>query len=159
MKPFAVALALLALVFGLAFAFRSGHGSGPPTQAEMEADLICVTCHEPLDESTSPLAMQMKAFIRKKIAAGWTKSEIEDYFVKYLGPQVLAVPRTHGFDLLAWVLPFAGIAVGGVAVGAGAWAWSRNRDESGNVVPAEDGPALGAGLELRVDEALARFDS
>ena len=147
------------VVLVLAFAGPATASEQHPSQAELESELVCTTCHEPLDESTSPLAMQMKSFIRKKIAAGWTKSEIEDYFVKYLGPQVLAVPRTHGFDLLAWVLPFAGIAVGGVAVGAGAWAWSRNRDEAGNVVPVEEGPALGAGLELRVDEALARFDN
>ena len=45
-------------------------------------------------------------------------------------PTILGVPRTHGFDLLAWVLPFGGIAIG--AVGArrsAARHWSRNRDE------------------------------
>ena len=79
MKPFAAAFAILALVFGFAFAFRS-HG-GKPTQAGLEADLVCTTCHEPLDESNSPLAQQMKAFIRVKIAAGWSKKQIEDHFV------------------------------------------------------------------------------
>ena len=31
-----------------------------------------------------------------------------------LGPGVLGVPRNHGFDLLAWLLPIAGIALGGL---------------------------------------------
>jgi len=161
MKPFAVALALLALVFGFAFAFRSGHGSGPPTQAQMEADLICVTCHEPLDESTSPLAEQMKVQIRRLIAKGWSKKQIENYFVNTegFGPQVLAVPQSHGFDLMAWLLPLAGIIFGAGAVAAGARAWSKNRDDSGTALPALAGPALAPALELRVDQELARFDS
>lgn len=157
MKPFAAALAILALVFGLSFAFQS-HG-GRATQAQLEADLVCTTCHEPLDESSSPLAQQMKAFIRQKIAAGWSKDRIENYFVAELGPQVLAVPRSHGFDLLAWLLPFAAIVFGAGAVAAGARAWSRNRDDAGNPTPVVDEPPLAPGLELRVDQELARFDA
>ena len=87
MKPFAAVLAILALVFGLSLAFRS-NGNAHPTQAELEADLVCTTCHEPLDESSSPLALQMKAQIRQKLAAGWTKDQIENLFVAQLGPQV-----------------------------------------------------------------------
>ena len=68
-KPFAAVLAIVALVFGLAIAFRSD-GSNHPTQAEMEADLICTTCHEPLDESNSPLAQQMKVQIREADRTG-----------------------------------------------------------------------------------------
>jgi cytochrome c-type biogenesis protein CcmH len=128
-----------------------------PSQGEMEADLVCPECHTPLDESDSPIAQQMKAQIRKWIAAGWTKSQIEDAFVAQLGPSVLGVPQTHGFDLLAWVLPFAGIAVGAVALGFGAWVWSRNR-ASETLSFARDGPALDPELERRVDEELARFD-
>ncbi len=157
MKSFTAAFAILALVFGLAFAFRSGNGR--PTQAALEADLVCTTCHEPLDESSSPLAQQMKAFIRAKIAAGWSKDQIENHFVAELGPQVLAVPRSHGFDLLAWLLPLGGIVAGAGAVATGARAWSRNRDESGKVVPVTEGPALAPALELRVDQELARYDS
>ncbi len=157
MKSFAVALAILALIFGLAFAFRSG--GGRPTQAELEADLVCTTCHEPLDESVSPLALQMKAEIRRQIAAGWSKDRIESYFVAELGPQVLAVPRSSGFDLLAWLLPLAGIVAGAGAVAAGARAWSRNRDDSGKAMPVAEGPALAPALERRVDQELAGFDS
>jgi cytochrome c-type biogenesis protein CcmH/NrfF len=132
-----------------------------PTLLELETDLVCVTCHEPLNMSTSPLAQQMKRFIREKIEAGWTRSEIEDYFVKALGPQVLAVPGTHGFDLLAWVIPFAVIGTGLVAVGAGAWVWSRNRDGDGDggQLGGPGALGLGASLEFRVDQELARFDS
>ncbi len=155
MKPFAAVLAILALVFGLSFAFRSS-GNAHPTQAELEADLVCTTCHEPLDESSSPLALQMKTEIRQKIAAGWTKDRIENLFVAQLGPQVLAVPRSSGFDLLAWLLPFGAIVFGAGAVGVGARAWLDRKDEPGTAA-ADD--QLSPELERLVDDELARFDS
>jgi cytochrome c-type biogenesis protein CcmH len=146
-----------ALVAGLALAAPALASEQHPTQSEMESVLVCPECHTPLDESDSPIAQQMKAQIRKWIAAGRTRSQIEDAFVAQLGPAVLGVPRTHGFDLLAWVLPFAGIALGAVALGFGAWVWSRNRP-SDNSLLAGDGPVLDPELERRVDEELARFD-
>jgi cytochrome c-type biogenesis protein CcmH/NrfF len=157
-KPFAAGFAILALVFGLALVFR-GHPSKHPTQAQVEAGLVCTTCHEPLDESSSPLAQQMKAFIRAKLAAGWTEKQIDDHFVAELGPQVLATPKTSGFDLLAWLLPFATIVFGAAAVGVGARAWLKNRDDESPQGDAPPEPALPPSLELRVDQELARFDS
>ena len=157
MKPFAAGFAILALVFGLALVFR-GHPSKHPTQAQVESGLVCTTCHEPLDESSSPLAQQMKAFIRVKLAAGWSEKQIDDHFVAELGPQVLATPKTSGFDLLAWLLPFATIVFGAAAVGVGARAWLKNRDERSPEDDAPSEPALPPSLELRVDQELARFD-
>jgi cytochrome c-type biogenesis protein CcmH/NrfF len=156
-KPFAAVLAILALVFGLAIAFHSP-ASKHPSQASVEAGLVCTTCHEPLDESSSPLAQQMKAFIRAKLAAGWTEKQIDDHFVAELGPQVLATPPTHGFDLLAWLLPFATIVFGAAAIGVGARAWLRNKDAD-DQEPEDDGPPLAPSLERRVDQELARFDA
>jgi cytochrome c-type biogenesis protein CcmH len=157
MKPFAAVLAIVALVFGLAIAFRS-HGSSHPTQAQLEAELVCVTCHAPLDESSSPLAAQMKSFIRRKIAAGWTGDQIKNYFVAELGPQVLAVPGRSGFDLFAWLLPFAAIVCGAAAVGVAARAWLGNRDADEGAHASGGEPPLAPNLELRVDQELARFE-
>jgi cytochrome c-type biogenesis protein CcmH/NrfF len=152
-------LLLLLAVVALALAGPALASEQHPTQGELEAELVCPQCHEPLDQSTSPIAEQMKAYIRQHIAMGWTKSRIVDSLVgppNNLGPSVLGVPQKHGFDLLAWVLPLAGIAVGALALAAGAWAWSRNRASS-NVLLA-DGPALDPALDRRVDEELARYD-
>jgi cytochrome c-type biogenesis protein CcmH len=155
MKAFAAVLAILALVFGLAIAFRS-HTSAHPTEAQVEADLVCTTCHEPLEESSSPLAQQMRATIRAKLRAGWSKKQIDDLFVAELGPQVMGVPESNGFDLLAWLLPFATIILGAAAVGIGAREWLRNRDDAPG--SPESGSGLTPALERRVDQELARFD-
>lgn len=128
-----------------------------PTQDELEAMLVCPSCHVPLDESNSPVAQQMKEYIARRIAQGATRSQIIDELVgppNNLGDSVLGVPRTSGFDLIAWVLPFAGIAAGALGVGAGAWYWSRSR---GSPPPAAGSP-LDPAIERRIDEELARFD-
>ena len=104
----------------LAFAAPALASEQHPTQSELEAELVCPTCHTTLDESDSPVAQQMKLEIRKGIAAGKTKSEIIDSLVgppNNMGVAILGVPRKHGFDLLAWLLPFVGIAVGAVVLG------------------------------------------
>jgi cytochrome c-type biogenesis protein CcmH/NrfF len=145
-----VLLAALALVGGAAAS------EAHPTQGEMEAELVCPSCHVPLDESQSPIAQQMKTFIRTHIALGWTKSRIEGALAAQLGDGIYGVPRTHGFDLIAWVLPIGGILIGALAIAGGAWKWSRDRDVV-RAGPAQ-GPLLDAESERRVDEELARFD-
>jgi cytochrome c-type biogenesis protein CcmH len=150
---------LLAALLALAIAAPALASERQPTQGELEAELVCPQCKEPLDESNSPIAQQMKAYIRKHIAMGWTKSRIVDSLVgppNNLGPSVLGVPAKHGFDLLAWVLPLGGIAAGAVGLAAGAWAWSRNRPRR-SLAPA-DGAPLDPALERRIDEELARFE-
>jgi cytochrome c-type biogenesis protein CcmH len=152
---FAVAVvAALALAAGNTALASEQH----PTQGELEAELVCPTCHVPLDESNSPIAQQMKAFIRTHIAAGWTKSRIEGALAAQLGDGIYGVPRTHGFDLIAWVLPLGGIALGAVGLGAGAWYWSRARTDASNSLLQATGGDLDPELERRLDEELARFD-
>ena len=87
---------LLAAAIALVLAAPALANERHPTQGELEAELVCPTCHTPLDESNSPVAQQMKAYIRRHIALGWPKSRIENALVAQLGPEVLGVPRTHG---------------------------------------------------------------
>ena len=155
-------IAAVAAVLLLALAAPALASEQHPTQGELEAELVCPTCHTTLDESDSPVAQQMKAYIRTRIAAGDTKSQIIDKLVgppNNMGKAVLGVPSKHGFDLLAWLLPFVGIALGAVALAAAAWYWSRNRTPDGGAAVATTSPPLAPELERRVDEELARFDA
>jgi cytochrome c-type biogenesis protein CcmH len=135
----------------------AAQASDPPSAADIESRLVCPTCRTTLDESDAPVARRMKAYIRSRLAQGATAKQIEDELVAQFGDGVLSTPPTHGFDLLAWVLPIGGIAIGAVALGGLAWAWSRRRDGVGE----RDGhdPPLDPELERRVDEELARFDT
>jgi cytochrome c-type biogenesis protein CcmH len=126
-----------------------------PTQHELESELICPTCHTTLDQSNAPVAQQMKAVIAARIAAGDTKTEIERRLVADYGRGVLAKPDTKGFDLLAWVLPIAGLLVGAVVVGVAAWRWSGRRGVADDV----DAEPLEPELEQLVDEELRRLEA
>jgi cytochrome c-type biogenesis protein CcmH len=127
-----------------------------PSEADLETKLVCQTCHETLDQSNSPQAQQMKAEIRRRIAQGWSERQILDEMVANYGPTVLSTPATHGFDLLAWVLPLGGILVGAAGLGGGAWYWTQRRPDDPAVA---GGPALAPEDEARVDAELARFDA
>ena len=125
-----------------------------PTLAELEGEVVCPTCHTTLDMSNSAVASRIRVFIRERIAAGDTKSEIKDELVAQFGPAVLAEPPKHGFDLLAWLLPIGGLLLGAAAVAWAAWRWSPRARE-----PAAAGPPLDPDAERRLDEELERFDA
>lgn len=100
-----------------------------PTQSELEAELVCPTCKTTLDQSDAPIAQQMKRFVARRIAAGDSKTEIKDQLVAQFGKGVLAAPEREGFDLLAWVLPLAGLALGAVTLSFLLWRWTRRPEE------------------------------
>jgi cytochrome c-type biogenesis protein CcmH len=150
----------LLLVVALLAAACGGGDDESPTLAELEKKFICPTCQTTLELSNAPIADRMRAFIRERIAAGDSESEISEALVAQFGEGVLAAPPKEGFNLLAWVLPLAG---GAVAIGVLAVAlrrWSRTRAEPGGAAtPSANGrPPLDPELERRLDEELARFD-
>jgi cytochrome c-type biogenesis protein CcmH len=138
------------------------HAADAPTLADLEDEVVCPTCETTLEMSNSPVAERMRAFIRERIAAGDSKAEIKAQLVDQFGEAVLAAPPKRGFNLLAWLLPFAGLVAAGVAVTLLARRWLRARAETAPrpADPSANGRVrLDPELERRVDEELARFDS
>ena len=160
MKPFAAVLAIVALVLGCAILFRSGSGAHP-TQAR---DGGGARLHD-LPRAARRVGLAARAADEgarsaRQIAAGWSTSRIENYFVAALGPQALGVPRSSGFDLLAWLLPFGAIVFGAGAVGVGARApgSATATRPTRTAAPPGSERSMPPNLELRVDQELARFD-
>jgi cytochrome c-type biogenesis protein CcmH len=144
------------VVLAVALAGPAVASESKPTSAEVESEVVCPVCDTTLDTSDSPAARRLKVYIRARIAAGDTKSEIKAKLVDQFGPTILAVPPRKGFDLVAWLLPLAGLAVGVAAVGALAWRWSRGK---GDEPPSGRTPGpLDPALERRLDDELARFE-
>ena len=143
---------LACIVLALALAPAALASERHPTLTELEGEVMCPICNTTLDQSSSPAASQIEAFISRRIAAGDTKSEIKDRLVAEYGSQILAAPPKEGFDLLAWLLPIGGVLAGAAILGLLAWRWSRVRE------PAPRAARLDPALERRVDEELARFD-
>jgi cytochrome c-type biogenesis protein CcmH len=153
---------LAAALAALAVASAALASEEKPTLAELEKELTCPTCKTSLELSNAPVADQIRAFVSERIAAGDTKSEIKSRLVAEFGEGVLASPPKSGFNLLAWVLPFAAAGVGVVLVGIAVWRWSRperRRGETAAADPELNGRrALDPELEKRLDEELARYD-
>ena len=146
------------LVTCLAAAAPAAASEQHPTLAELERELVCPTCKTTLQMSNAPVAERMRAFIRQRIAAGDTKSEIKDKLVAQFGESVLAAPPARGFNLLAWLVPIVGGLIAVVVVAMLARRWSRGRAVA-PAGPSADGRPLDPGLERRVDEELARFEA
>jgi cytochrome c-type biogenesis protein CcmH len=153
---------LLALLAALALALAPAAlaSEAHPTLNELENEVMCPVCNTTLAQSDSDAAKQIERVIQARIDAGYTKSQIKAFLVQQYGKSILAAPPKHGFDLLAWVLPLAGLGFAAAVLGVAAWRWTRGRTEP--AAPA--GPSLnGRGrlepeLERRLDEELARLD-
>ncbi len=151
MKREALILAIVAVAAGGSLRPATAADTRP-SAAALEGQLVCPTCKETLDESDSPVARRMKAYIQRRIAEGASGEQIKAELVDQFGEGVLATPPTKGFGLLAWVLPIGGAALVAVVLGFVAWTWSRRRDG-----PEGDEP-LDPESERRLDEALAQLD-
>jgi cytochrome c-type biogenesis protein CcmH len=147
----AAAVAVLALALAPAALACTPRAS----QASLETKLVCIQCHTTLDESSSPFANELKAEVARRIALCQSEQQILDAMVVEFGKTVLSTPQTHGFDLIAWILPLGGIVLGAGALGFGARRWSRVRTGAG--VESSQGEALAPEDERRVDEELARL--
>ena len=147
------------LVTCLAAAAPAAASEQHPTLAELERELVCPTCKTTLQMSNAPVAERMRAFIRQRIAAGDTKSEIKDKLVAQFGESVLAAPPARGFNLLAWLVPIAGGLIAVLVVAILARRWSRGRAGAPAGPSADGRPPLDPALERRVDEELARFEA
>jgi cytochrome c-type biogenesis protein CcmH len=148
----AVVAAALALAAPAAAACAHPHTS----LAYLEGQVMCPTCHTTLDQSDSPAAVQIEAFISKRIAECATTQQIESELVANYGQGILAAPSHRGFDLLAWWLPIAGVLGGALVLAFGVWRWSRRREPEEPDEP--PGSELDEETERRLDDLLARFD-
>ncbi len=81
------------------------------------AELRCVVCQNlSVADSPSEMAQQMRAIVREQLQAGKTPQEVRDFFVSKYGEWVLLAPKTEGFSLLVWVLPFV-VLIAGLILG------------------------------------------
>jgi cytochrome c-type biogenesis protein CcmH len=157
----AAALALAAAV-ALAITPASANALVPRTSlTDIEQDVMCPSCHEPLALAQSPQADAERAYINMRIAQGETKQQIERDLVAQYGPTVLGKPPAHGFNLTVYILPPALLVAGALLLVFVLPRWRRRTREaaaarSGSPVPT--GPSLDAADARRLQEDLARFD-
>src|ERR687885_1334886 len=110
----------LILVTALVGTTALAMAASPPQRAslpDIEDEVMCPTCGVPLNLSFSPQAERERDFIRTEIAHGKTKEQIKQELVAEFGPDVIATPRHSGFDLTAYLVPAAAVAIAAAALG------------------------------------------
>ena len=121
---------------------------------DVEDEVMCTTCNVALNVAESPQADRERAFIRGLIDQGRTKKQIKAALVAEYGDDVLALPKSGGFGLTAYVVPFALVIVlaGGLALLLPSW---RRRSPQGigdtTAEPLSDDEAR------RLDDDLGRY--
>ena len=103
--------AVQALVLAVAVCFSMGATDSGARYHDLNHRLMCTCgCAQLLGECNHvgcPESGQELSELRADIAAGMSDKQIFAAFTAKYGATVLAAPTTHGFDLVAWIAPFA----------------------------------------------------
>ncbi len=163
--PRPIIQSLLPLI--LAFAVFSGYSIGtlnaqtpepaPPvsiesdplegTYSESQAQgidrmIMCPVCPaETIDQAQVAISFQMRNIVREMLSQGSSRDEILDFFVERYGNDILAAPPKSGVNLVAWLMPIAGVIGGLIAV----YFILRSMTRRG-LAPATTPPAADVGL-------------
>ncbi len=103
------------------------------------------------------VAPVMKAGIKDMIGKGMDKDQILQAFVKKYGEQVLSSPSKTGFNLTAWIAPFAALVVGAVALFWTARVWVKRSKESQPEAQAEPAVQKEDPYKKRMEEELRNW--
>ncbi len=149
----------------VALVFASGPLGAAPPEKGIAAELVCKCgCgNMPISDCECSNARQIRAEIHKKVAEGLSKREVLNYFMKKYGEDIMGSPAPwKGFNLVAWVLPFAALIGGGVFfvrwVGRFARPLADARQDVGPGTGPVRGGAEGADLTERLDKELKEFE-
>ncbi len=114
---------ILILVTGVALllfgSFRDPtEGNSEDRLFAIAGQLKCVQCvGENVANSQAPIALEMRAEIRRQMVAGASDDEIFTYFADRYGSSVLLNPAGTGFAALIWVIPVVAVSIGLLGVG------------------------------------------
>ncbi|MGH2914323.1 MAG: cytochrome c-type biogenesis protein [Solirubrobacteraceae bacterium] len=161
----ALAAALVACTMAIAATLAAGASATPALASPpprvlsfsgLEAQFMCVVCHESLSVANSPEAYQERDYLRLLIAKRETPRQIKRDMVAAYTPAVLALPPAHGFNLLVYIVPPVVVAAGLAIVLVTLPRWRRRSRQTGATsAPASD--PLDPADARRLDEDLQRF--
>lgn len=122
-------LVLITLVFLLPSS-QFAQVFSPEVRTASEAFVCQCSCNHQLSAcgmlncgSATPLRTE----IQEHLQQGKTQQELVQAFVAKYGKVILAAPTTQGFDLAAWLTPFAALALGLILVYFVIKAWTQHK--------------------------------
>ncbi len=104
----------------------------PVTVGEIAQELTCTCgCNMVVSACEGTMecgaAANIKDQITAKLDTGQSKEEIIAFFVSRYGEKILSSPTKRGFNLTAWILPFAAVIFGIGAVYALLKSWASRK--------------------------------
>jgi cytochrome c-type biogenesis protein CcmH len=135
--------------------------------ADLENALMCKCddkCGKVLINCTCDTSKETRRTLTSKLESGLTVDQIIKQYVDKYGETVLSAPTKSGFNLSAWIMPFAALVVGGFGVRKVIHSWVRKdptekkADESGEEPVSEVEPPSGK-YTNRLKDELDRLDS
>ena len=137
-----------ALILAVAVCFSLGATDASSRMNDLGGKLMCTCgCAQLLggcDHVGCPSRGQENDELKADIAAGMSDKDIFSAFTVKYGATVLAAPTTHGFDLVAWIAPFAvfGAALLGTILLIRRWAGIAGvKNQAAALEPLLDDPA------------------
>jgi cytochrome c-type biogenesis protein CcmH/NrfF len=154
-----VRLGIAALLALIALAMPGLASAATPRASfnDIEDELMCVTCHVPLNIAESVQADQERAEIHKLIDRGLTKKQVLHQMALEYGDGILGDPPDKGFNIATRIVPIGVVValLALLAVVVPRWRRSRSADDD----PSDDsGPALSPTESRKLDEDLARYE-
>jgi cytochrome c-type biogenesis protein CcmH len=123
---------------------------------EIEEEVMCPVCGTLLALAESPQATREKAFVEKLAKEGKNKDEIKEALVNQYGDAVLALPKSSGFSLSAYVVPIVAFVVAVILLALAIWKWRKAAGRREDRRPDIEGPSDED--RERLDADLARYD-
>ena len=132
------------------------------TQTEIEEALTCqcgcgLTVHA-CNHLQCPSAIPLKQEIAGELVLGKTRAEVLAHFSGKYGEKILSAPTTSGFNLLAWVMPFAAVLVAAALIVTVTRRWRPSAAPPARSVPPAENPA-DAERRARLRAELERFEA
>ncbi|HXZ88039.1 MAG TPA: cytochrome c-type biogenesis protein [Candidatus Binataceae bacterium] len=156
-KPLTLVAALLAISLGVAAVSLAASIAAKTSVQDVSEGLTCqcgcgltvANCNHPQCEFAVPVRTRIEGMI----ANGMSRPQIIAWFRTQYGEKVLSAPTTEGFNLVAWIMPFAALIAGGLAIFFAFGSWRSKAAVAPVAVGAFD-PELKRRLEQELRERI-----
>ena len=160
-RTYTVMIAALVLLAGPATVWAASQ------LGNLENALMCKCddkCGKVLINCTCDTSKETRKILTGKLESGLTVDQIIKQYVDKYGETILSAPSKSGFNLSAWIMPFAALAIGGFGVRKVIQSWVRptqtEKDADANgkeSAPETDAPS--GKYSKKLADELDRLDS
>ncbi len=115
---------LAALILAAALQVQAADAQTLPPEDEARAQALmretrCMVCAgESIMDSNAPMALDMRRFVRERVASGETDAEVQQALVDRFGHEVLLDPGFSGRTAILWLTPLLLLLFGGALLAA-----------------------------------------